>query len=281
MRLGIVHPGSMGVTVGMAAAARGEVLWAGEGRSAATKARASEAAFTDVGTLVELATAADAVISLVPPAAAEDCATRLADAGFTGIYVDANAIAPDRACRLEEIIEHAGGLFVDGGVIGPPARQSGTTRLYLSGAEASAVADLFSGSPLEAIPLGSQAGTASALKMAFAAYTKGSGALLIAIRALAEHHHLTEALLAEWGRSLPDLPDRADATLRRSPRKAWRFAGEMAEIASTFRAAGLPGEFHDAAAVIFRRIGPERPEEADATDILRLILADEPPSQAS
>jgi hypothetical protein len=36
--------------------------------------------------------------------------------------------------------------------------------------------------------------------------------------------------------------------------KAWRFVGEMEEIASTLRSVGMPGEFHDAAAEIYRRL---------------------------
>ena len=279
MRLGIMHPGSMGVTVGEAAAGRAEVLWAGEGRSEATRARASEAGFTDAGTFTRFVEASDAIISLVPPSAAESCARHVADAGFTGIYVDANAIAPEKAQRLAGLFP--GTAFVDGGVVGPPAVEPGTTRLYLSGAAADPIAEVFAGSVLQPIVLGTEIGSASALKMAYAAYTKGSGALLIAIRAFAEHHGLTDYLMAEWDRSLPGLSNRSDGTLVRSPGKAWRFSGEMLEIAASFRDAGLPEDFHEAAAEVIERIGPERPQADDPADVVRLILGDGGPAQAS
>ena len=104
--------------------------------------------------------------------------------------------------------------------------------------------------------------------MAYAAYTKGSSALLMAIRALAASEGVDDALLAEWRRSQPDLPKRSEAAARDNARKAWRFVGEMEEIAATFAAAGLPGGFHEAAAVIYERLAgykdaPTPPTMAD------------------
>ena len=279
MRVGVMHPGSMGAAVGSAASGGAEVLWAGQGRSSATATRAAQAGMRDVDTLEQLTAICDVIISLVPPAAAEACAAEAAAAGFAGVYVDANALSPDKTRRLSGLVGDRGS-FVDGCVVGPPARQSGTTRLYLAGDEAPLVAGVFAGSVLEAIDLGSEVGAASALKMAYAAYTKGSSALIMAVRALAEHHHLTDQLLAEWALSIPELGDRSNATLRQSPRKAWRFAGEMEEIASTFQAAGLPGGFHDAAAELYGRLGPEG-EDVDVGDALRLILEGGDPPQPS
>jgi hypothetical protein len=144
---------------------------------------------------------------------------------------------------------------VDGAIIGPPVKRCGTTRLYLSGRRAGKVAELFLGSRLEACNIGAEVGAASALKMAYAAYTKGMNALLIAIRALAQAEGLDEALVAEWTRSQPDLPDRSTTAAMTSAPKAWRWAGEMEEIAATFGERGLPDGFHLAAAEIFRRLG--------------------------
>lgn len=270
VRLGLVHPGSMGVTVGRAVAERAEVLWAGAGRSATTTSRARDAAFTDVGTLDELVCACDVIVSVVPPAAAEQTASDVAELGFDGVYADANAISPERARRVAGLLSPA--RFVDGGIVGPPAVTEGSTRLYLSGSDADIVARLFEGSVLEPIVLDDEVGTASALKMAYAAYTKGSTALVMGVRALAERHGITPALLAEWERSIPELPDRSDAMLGRSPVKAWRFSGEMDEIADTFAAAGLPAGFHVAAAEVFGRVGPEA-GETDPSDIVLRLLA--------
>jgi 3-hydroxyisobutyrate dehydrogenase-like beta-hydroxyacid dehydrogenase len=178
----------------------------------------------------------------------------VAGLGFHGTYVDANAIAPDTTRAVGRLVEAAGATFVDGGIIGPPPRRPGVSRLYLSGARAAAVAALFRGSLLEAIALDGPIGAASALKVAYAGWNKGSQALLLAVRALAMQEGVDEALLAEWARSRPDLPRRSADAVTDNARKAWRFVGEMEEIAATFGAAGLPAEFHQAAAEVYRRM---------------------------
>ena len=91
--------------------------------------------------------------------------------------------------------------------------------------------------------------------MAYAGWTKGSSALLLAIRALARAEGVEDTLLEEWRTSLPQLEDRSVAAARSAQKKGWRWIGEMEEIARTFGAAGLPDGFHRAAAEIYRR-GP-------------------------
>ena len=110
------------------------------------------------------------------------------------------------------------------------------------------------GHRLQAVCLDGGAGTASALKMAYASYTKGHAALMIAVRALARQLKVEDALLEEWERSQPGLAQRSGSAAARTAPKAWRFEGEMKEIAATFEAAGLPGEFHEAAAQIYGRL---------------------------
>lgn len=247
---GVLHPGDMGVTV--AAACSGTVLWASEGRSAETCERAAGAGLTDAGDLASLAAAADIVISICPPHGAEALAAAVADAGFAGCYVDANAVSPATARRIATRFEH----FVDGSVIGPPAREPGTTRLYLAGSEAARVAARFDGSLLDARVLdGGGVGRASALKMAYASWTKGTNALLVAVAALAAAEGVSDDLTAEWGLSQSGLSQRLTYTAIRSAPKAWRWVGEMDEIADTFAAAGLPDGFHRAASEVFERLG--------------------------
>ncbi|MGH8246850.1 MAG: hypothetical protein ACREUU_10505, partial [Gammaproteobacteria bacterium] len=77
----------------------------------------------------------------------------------------------------------AGVSFVDGGIIGRPAREPGQTWLYLSGPRARDIAACFAAGPLKSRVLGMTIGKASALKMCFAAYSKGTTALLCAILA--------------------------------------------------------------------------------------------------
>jgi 3-hydroxyisobutyrate dehydrogenase-like beta-hydroxyacid dehydrogenase len=253
--IGILHPGDMGSVVGACAVAAGaRVLWASEGRSAGSRERAAAAGLEDARTVAAVVAASDVIVSVCPPHAAIEVARDVAGRRFAGLFVDANAVAPGTAREIGAIVEAGGATFVDGGLIGPPPRNAGSTRLYLSGREAKRAAALFESSALEAIAIGDGPGAASALKMTYAAYTKGSSALLMAIRALAASEGVDDALLAEWRRSQPDLPKRSEAAARDNARKAWRFVGEMEEIAAAFAAAGLPGGFHEAAAEIYARL---------------------------
>jgi 3-hydroxyisobutyrate dehydrogenase-like beta-hydroxyacid dehydrogenase len=249
--IGLLHPGEMGAALGARMRERGhDVLWAGEGRSATTRARADAAGLRDAGSLAALCGASEIVLSVCPPHAALDVARAVA--GFDGVFVDANAIAPATVATVRAAIEGGGGRFVDGGIVGPPPERDGTTRLYLSGPDAARVADAFAGTPVEAAALGAEPGAASALKMAYAAWTKGTAAMLLAIRGTARATGVEDALLAEWRRSQPDVPDRLAAAGDAAARKGWRWVGEMEEIATTFAAAGQPDGFHRAAAEVFR-----------------------------
>ena len=274
MKVGLLHPGAMGVSVGLAAANKAEVLWASAGRREPTLARASAAGFSDCGDLRSLLDRADLVISVCPPGAALGLARQVAESGYRKLFCDANAVSPNTAKAIAEIIEAGGARFVDGGIIGPPANKPGTTRLYLSGADAPDVARLFAGSALEPIGLGERPGDASAIKMCYAAYTKGTAALLLAVRSLAKASSVEAALLAEWRRSIPGLEARSNGSISAAAPKAWRWIGEMAEIARAFEEQNLPGGFHHAAEAIFTSIAsfkdaPASPDPADVIAALR------------
>jgi len=239
----VLHPGEMGAAIGACLAARGlRVVWASDGRRAATRSRAAAAGIEDLGSLKRTLGAADIVLSVCPPHGALALAREVAGLGFRGIYVDANAISPESARKVGRAVEKAGASFVDGGIIGPPPVEGGRSRMYLSGARADEVAALFTGSNLHAIALQGPPGAASALKACYAGWTKGATALLAAIRVLARHEGVDAALLAEWKLSQPDLEKRSEVITVQA-RKAWRWIGEMEEIAASFEATGLPGGF--------------------------------------
>jgi 3-hydroxyisobutyrate dehydrogenase-like beta-hydroxyacid dehydrogenase len=148
--IGILHPGEMGAAVAAALRAGGhDVVWASRGRSAATASRAREADLRDVGSPKVMAGACDIVLSVCPPHGAAGVARELR--GFAGIYVDANAVSPATARAIGEIATSGAAAFVDGGIIGPPPREHGTTRLYLSGPAAGEAATVFAGPSLEAV----------------------------------------------------------------------------------------------------------------------------------
>ena len=273
--IGLLHPGEMGSMVGAAARANGlRVLWASEERSAPTRERAAAAGLEDAKSIGLLIAASQVIVSVCPPHAAADLAREVAGRGFAGTYVDANAISPETAREIGGIIERGGATFLDGGIIGPPPRVPGSTRLYLSGARAGVIASLFARGPLEAIVIDGGPGAASALKMAYAAYTKGTAALLMAIRALAAQAGVEDALLREWEQSQPQLAAQAERAVRSNTPKAWRFVGEMEEMAATFERSGLPGGFAQAAAEIYRRLAPykDSPMPPPPADVLKALI---------
>jgi 3-hydroxyisobutyrate dehydrogenase-like beta-hydroxyacid dehydrogenase len=272
--IGLLHPGDMGAAVARQLTSRGhEVLYASAGRSRDTRARAEWAGMIDATTVPALVKDSEIVFSICPPHAARDVAVEVAGtaSGFPGTYVDANAVSPTTAREIGTIITAAGGRMIDGGIVGGPPERAGTTRLYVSGEHTATVLGAFEGSALEVVPVGTDVGLASALKMCYAAWTKGTSALLLGIRAVATSEGVEDALLAEWERSQPTLPQRSNAAARAAHDKGWRWRGEMDEIAATFVAAGLPGGFHQAAADIYAR-SPRPDGSSTANDPLELMM---------
>lgn len=273
-RIGILHPGQMGSVVAASACHSGnEVFWVSEGRSADTRTRAFDAGLHDAGTLAKLCEVCPMIVSVCPPEFAEQIANEVAQHSYRGTYVDANAISPERTHRIARLLEGGGAYFVDGGIIGPPATKRGQTWLYLSGNRAGDVAPHFSAGPIEVEVLAGGIGQASALKMCFAAYSKGSIALATAVLAAAESLDVFDDLKRQWARNGPALSDLEREISRAAP-KAWRFAGEMREIAATFQGTGLPGEFHEAAAEIFHRLENFKGRNgASAKDVLETLIS--------
>ena len=253
--VGLLNPGDMGSKVGAAVRSAGSrVVWAGEGRSADTRKRASEGGLEDVGSVAALVRASEVILSVCPPHAALDVAKEVAGLRFAGTFVDGNAVSPATAREIGGIVEKGGASFVDGGIIGPPPVKPGTTRFYVSGTASERISALLNAGPLQAIVVPGGPGAASAAKMADASGTKGIAALLLAVCAMASAEGVEDSLQREWKISQTELPSRAEGAAKSNAKKAWRFIGEMEEIAATFAAAGLPDAFHQGAAEIYRRM---------------------------
>lgn len=271
-RIGILHPGEMGISIAASAKNSGcEVYWTSEGRSAATRERASIHGLYEARTLAELSEQCPIIVSVCPPHAAEELANEVLETRFRGVYVEANAISPQRTIKIGESMSKADVTFIDGGIIGLPAWRPHTTCLYLSGPRASEVAACFSAGPLDTKVLGTEIGKASALKMCYAANTKGAVALLAAILATAESLGVREALFEQWKHDDPGFPAQVERRIQANAPKAWRFVGEMGEISRTFSEAGAPGEFHAAAADIYSRLA--RFKDSRTPPTLEEILA--------
>lgn len=239
----------MGALVGAAVA--GEVLWASDGRSEATRARAEAAGFRDVGSVAELVAQSEVVLSICPPAIAEEVAAAVFGSGFEGLFVEGNAIAPARVERIAE-----SGRCVDGSIIA-----SNGINLYLSGGsgDVAEVAALFPTGEVTAIPLEGGIGAASALKMAYGGWNKIGVALAAQAYAIARAYGVEDALAGEGVES---------RGIVRGSGKAWRWAPEMEEVADTAASVGLPDGMGRAAADLFRRWDTHRDKPAELEQLL-------------
>jgi 3-hydroxyisobutyrate dehydrogenase-like beta-hydroxyacid dehydrogenase len=261
--IGLLHPGQMGFAVGRTLQNSGhEVLWASEGRRKQTRDRASDAGFVDAGTVAALAKKCALIVSVCPPEFARQVADSVKTAGFRGLFADLNATSPDakRAMATSD-------SFVDGGILGLPATQRNQTWIYLSGPRAREVAACFTEGPLEVIVLGDQVGQASALKMCYAGFNKGSIALAASVLAAAERNGVLDDLKNAWARK--GLDSKLEQKILRAAPKSWRWAGEMREIASTLEAAGMPRGFHRAAEEVYTQLaGFKDAEQVELHEVL-------------
>lgn len=251
----MLSAGDMGHAVGRVARGRGcRVVTSLAGRSGRTRALAHEAGIGDGGDLAAVVEAADIILSILPPAEAPALARAVAACTVSAkerLFVDCNAVAPATALAIGRTVSDAGFAFVDGGIVGRPPVAPPPTRLYVSGPEAGRLAFL-EDDRLTVRDLGPEPGRASALKMCYAALTKGSWTLFAALSTAAHRLGVAETLDRELAESQAAVRERQRTVLPRLPLDAGRWIGEMEEIAATLDAAGLPDGFHRAAAEMFR-----------------------------
>lgn len=261
--IGFLHPGAMGVSLAASAVASGhKAYWASEGRSDATRTRADMYGMTDTESIEALCANCSIIVSVCPPHAADQVADEVIGHGFEGTYVDANAISPHRSKEMGNRFAQSQITYVDGGIIGGPAWQPGTV-LYLSGEYSESIASCFVDGVLETKIISKSIGDASALKMCYAAYSKGSMALLSAIVAVSEQLGIRDSLEAQWELDEPGFSQQTHERIIRVTKKAWRYAGEMEEIASTFESVDLPNGFHLGASEVYQRIADLKDMEID------------------
>lgn len=252
--VGILHPGTMGAAVAACAATNvTEVLWCETGRSAASAERAAQFGLTPVATLAELLDRSDVVISLCPPAAAEDLARDVAGHRFAGVFVEANAINPTRVQRVAGLLE-PDATVVDGGVVGSPPVGSKSPTLYLSGpADATErIQALFAGTAVRTAVLGEEVGKASALKLAYASFQKTSRVLVALAVGMAREHGVDQELIEVASRRTDSYLSEPQYIAKTAVR-AWRWGPELEEAADALAAAGLPPEMLRAAASTLAR----------------------------
>ena len=273
-KIGLLHPGQMGVSLAASAIQSGhEVYWCSQGRSAATRKRAQEIGMKALESLEKIVKTCSTIVSVCPPEFAKEVALSVIEAGFKGLYADVNAISPENALEISDLLEKADIDFVDGGIIGGPAWEPGTL-LYLSGAKALEITECFAGGILETSIIGEKIGQASTLKMCFAAYTKGTTALLTGILATAQSLGVRENLENHWSRNGSSFSEGTHRRIQVGAQKAWRFSGEMNEIAATLESTGIPGGFHHSASEIYKRLADfkDRDPAPSVDEIINSLL---------
>ena len=277
----ILSPGDMGHAVGRALRENAvRVITCLEGRSKRTRELATRAGIENVFNLGDLVTQSDLVLSIIPPAEAMGLARQVAEAihstGSQTLFADCNAISPQTSQQIGDLITAAGGRFIDASIIGfPPG--ANTPRFYASGPYSSYLAEL-DGMGFHVRLLGDVVGKASGIKMCYAAMTKGTSALYLALLTVAELLGLSEDLYRELEESQSETYRRMRSRLPALPAKAHRWVGEMEEIAATFQQAGVTPYFHLGAAEIYRLMGlipmaEDTPEGMDTTRTLEQTIA--------
>ncbi len=281
--IGIVSPGDMGHVVGQVLREAGiRVVTCLADRSERTRALARTAGIEELPSYTDLVAHSDVIFSILVPAAApsiaQEIARSIASTRSRPIYVDFNAISPATTRAVGDLIDEAGGQFVDGSIIGPPPRTAGATRFYVSGERASDLVVL-NEYGLNVIAIGERVGDASALKMCYAALTKGLTALSTELLVAAQALGVADVLDAEFRQSQSAMLARMERGLPSMPPKARRWVGEMEEIADTFAAVGLTPSILRGAADIYRFVGdttladrnPEDPGQPTLSEMITQI----------
>ncbi len=279
--VGILSPGDMGHSIGKVLRDNGlRVLTCLDGRSDRSRELAGKAGFEDVASLDDLVQQADVVMCVLVPARATEVAGQVADAmrrtGATPLYVDCNAIAPATVRGIAELISAAGATVTDVGIVGPPPRKPGT-RFYASGPGAERFAALREYG-LDVRLVGPDIGQASGLKMCYGALTKGLQALATELLVAARLMGLEETLRDEQEHSMTAVLGWLEAQMPIMPPKAYRWVGEMEEIAATFADLGMTPDILNGAAEMYRLvadtpIGKESPEQRDPNRDMYGVIA--------
>ena len=291
-RIAILSPGEMGHSVGRCLLAGGfDVATCLTDRSKRTRTLTAAAGIRDEPDLDKLVRDTDLILAILVPDQARALAGQVAEVmkrtgssrrtGSSPAYADCNAIAPDSAREIDRVVTAAGGRFIDAGIIGGPPGADEKTRFYASGPHEAILTQL-DGHGILVRPLGGEVGRASGIKMCYASVTKGTSALYAAAMTAAEVMDLSEELLAEFAESQGQRL-KAMGGVNSLSAKAFRWIGEMQEIAATYERAGVSPGFHEGAEHIFRLIaespiGHERPETVDRNRTLEetvAIFADE------
>jgi 3-hydroxyisobutyrate dehydrogenase-like beta-hydroxyacid dehydrogenase len=270
--VGIVSPGDMGQAIAGRIKESGMSVYAAlDGRSERTRKLAQAAGLADCGSIDKLVATCELIISVINPGEALDVAGKVAAAmkasGRKMAFADLNAVSPQTARDMDQLIRAAGGMFIDGGIIGPPPRgEKDKPRLYVSGPDAY-LFEQIKHPNLQVRIMSERIGDASGVKMCYAAMTKGTTALAVELLVAARKLGVEQALEKELRDSRADVFDWQMKSLGSMPPKAYRWVPEMQEIAKTFGELGMTRRIFEGATDMYAMVaatplGKESPEQA-------------------
>ncbi|HZT51620.1 MAG TPA: DUF1932 domain-containing protein [Stellaceae bacterium] len=260
----VIAQGEMGSGIASRLTSRGaRVLTSLKGRSPASAQRAAAAGMEPVEDDARLVAAADILFSVIPPGEAVPLARRfapvLAASPRKPVFIEGNAISPKRVLEVAAIIGPTGCAFVDGGIVGgAPSPERTGARIYVSGPDV-ARAMVLRDYGLDMREVEGGIGAASALKCSYAALTKGTQALGVALILGAMDAGVAPALRAEWAGSQAALAEFLRRQLPNMYRKAYRWVAEMEEIGEHL-GASMPGarEIYRGMARLYEHLGPDQ-----------------------
>jgi 3-hydroxyisobutyrate dehydrogenase-like beta-hydroxyacid dehydrogenase len=224
-------------------------------RGAHSRNLAQAGGLEDVGSLESVVAEADLILSILPPAAAlnlaSEVAVEMSKQGRTPVFVDCNAVSPQTAQAVGAAITDCGAPFIDAGIIGLAPGKGGAPRFYVSGTNVAPMLAL-NGKGIQVLEAGPEIGQASAMKMAYAALTKGTWTLHTAVMMAAQQLGVRDALISEFEHSQGGALASIRGKVPFLPADSARWVGEMEEIAATFEHSGVTPDFHKGAAAVFR-----------------------------
>lgn len=286
-RIGFMTPGDMGQAVAMQLKQKGyTVMTALEKRSERSRKMAAEIGLVDLGSIARMTAECDLIMSVMNPGAGLEFATEAAAAIKTQsrkpVFIDCNAVAPDTMYAIDKVIRDAGSRCLDGGIIGPPPRGGAKTNLYVSGPGAADLKQL-ENDFLRVHILTEKLGDASAVKMCYSAFNKGTQGLVLETLMAAERLGVADIVEQQLRASRADALESFLKALPQLPPKAYRWVPEMHEIARTFQGVGMTPRIFQGEADMFEfvagtQLGKETPETRDKNlsgkDVLKRLAAD-------
>jgi 3-hydroxyisobutyrate dehydrogenase-like beta-hydroxyacid dehydrogenase len=276
--VGVLHVGEMGAAVAAVLRSRGaRVVTTVAGRSQRTAGRCREAGVEVLDSLADVVRVSDVVMSLVPPASAEQLVNEYCEhahvAPAGAVYVEMNSIGPELCAILGEKVERAGCSFVDAAINGLAKNLTTSGTLFLSGPGSEQVAALFGGA-VRTRMLGEEIGRASAMKMLLAGVSKGVCALFVELGLAAQRREMLTEMLEASSQIYPGIMQLIDRMLPTYALHAPRRAMEMNELQETLRAADLEPCVVDAVRRLHESLAEESfdtPAEGNGWTVASLI----------